>query len=68
MEELETMIADEETYKASLFEQADVLWVEAVDCYDCGLKEIGMDFENRFREVLNILCKLGWDAEYMGIA
>ena len=67
MNDFETM-NEELAYKASLFAQADVLWCEAVDNYDCGLKEVGADFENRFREVLNTLCKLGWDAEYMGIA
>ena len=68
MKELDVISKEEEAYKASLFEQADVLWAEATENYDLGFREIGSDFENRFRNVLNTLCKLGWDAEYMGIA
>ena len=64
-----TMTEKEEAlYKASLFNEADVLYTEASENYEMGYRDIAEDFENRFKAILNELTILGWDREYMGIA
>lgn len=56
-----------EIYKISLFEQADVLFIEAREAYEVGMTETGADLEYQFNALLQKLMSLGWDKEYMGI-
>ena len=66
---INTMTENEEAlYKASLYNEADVLFAEAKENYELGFFEVAADYENRFRQILNQLIFLGWDKEYMGIA
>ena len=66
---INTMSEKEEAlYKASLYNEADVLFAEAKENYELGFLEIAEDYENRFRQILDQLIYLGWDKEYMGIA
>jgi len=54
-------------YKMSLFNEAQMLYVEAVELYEIGQIETAADMENRFRMVFDIIAKFGWAEEYMGI-
>ena len=55
-------------YKSHLFEEANVLFVEATENYEIGNFSIAEDLENRFRAIFGIIQKFGWAEEYMGIA
>lgn len=59
---------NDEAYKANLFNEADVLWAEARENYELGYTTVAEDLENRFKTILNLMVKMGWDMEYMGIA
>lgn len=57
-----------ETEKKSLFEQADIAYIEAREYYDIGKTDIAADFENRFKMILEKMIRFGVDREYFGIA
>lgn len=54
-------------FKQALFNEANLLYLEAKEAYEIGDSELGADFENRFNMVLDELMRFGWDKEYMGI-
>lgn len=54
-------------YKNQLFEEADLLYLQAKEAYEAGLTEDGQDYQNRFEMLLEKLIRFGWDKEYMGI-
>ena len=54
-------------YKTSLFNEASMMYAEAVESYEIGEIETARDYENRFNAIFNLIQRFGWAEEYMGI-
>ena len=54
-------------YKNQLFAEADAMRLLAREYYEIERMDEAMDYESRFRKILDVLIRFGWDKEYMGI-
>lgn len=54
-------------FKLDLFAEADAMRLLAREYYEIEHFDEAMDYESRFRKILDVLIHFGWDKEYMGI-